>query len=67
MPKRIDIAITKEEEQEKSTKQVQKSIINNKAKEINVKDFSTIEKNNDKEEKDKNDLETKIKSIEDKK
>ncbi len=67
MPKGIDIAITKEEEQEKSTKQVQKSIINNKAKEINVKDFSTIEKNNDKEEKDKNDLETKIKSIEDKK
>lgn len=67
LPKGIDIAITKEEEQEKSTKQVQKSIINNKAKEINVKDFSTIEKNNDKEEKDKNDLETKIKSIEDKK
>ena len=67
MPKGIDIAITKEEEQEKSTKQVQKTIISNKAKEINVKDFSTIEKNNDKEEKDKNDLETKIKSIEDKK
>ena len=63
----MDIAITKEEAQEKTIKQVQKSIINNKAKEINVKDFSTIEKNNDKEEKDKNDLETKIKSIEDKK
>ena len=46
LPKGMDIAITKEEVQEKTTKQVEKSTINKKAKEIDVNDFSTVEKNN---------------------
>ena len=63
LPKGKDIAITKEEAQEKTTKQVQKPKINRKTKEINVDDFSTAEKINDA----KTNKTAKIKNIEDKK
>ncbi len=61
LPKGKDIAITKEEEQEKMVKEPQKSTINKKAKEIDVSEFSAKEKkHNEKQEKL-----GKIKNIED--
>jgi hypothetical protein len=63
LPKGKDIAITKEEAQEKMVKQPQKPTINKKAKEIDVSEFSAKEKkHNEKQEKL-----GKIKNIEDKK
>ena len=61
LPKGKDIAITKEEAQEKIVKQPQKPTINKKAKEIDVSEFSAKEKkHNEKQEKL-----GKIKNIED--
>ena len=63
LPKGKDIAITKEEAQEKIVKQPQKPTINKKAKEINVNEFSAKEKrHNEKQEKS-----IKIENIEEKK
>lgn len=47
LPKGKDIAITKEEAQEKTIKQPQKTTINKKAKEINIEEFSKKQKNDD--------------------
>ena len=47
LPKGKDIAITKEEAQEKTAKQPAKLSINKKAKEINVNEFTAKEKNED--------------------
>lgn len=63
LPKGKDIAITKEEAQEKMVKQPQKATINKKAKEIDVSEFSVKEKKHS----EKQEKLAKIKNVGDKK